>query len=106
MLVWCCEVIVLPQRKLRTAKTKRIVLRSTEEQELAFEQAALVEQTTVSQFVCNSALVAAYAAIREQHVSSVSEEHWNSICNALDNPPKHNQALHKLLKSQSIFENR
>lgn len=97
--------MVLPQRKLRTGKTKRILLRLTEEQELAFEQAAMVQQTTVSQFVFENALAAAYGAICEQHGLYVSEDQWNAICHELDNPPKSNPALRKLLKSKSVFEN-
>ena len=97
--------MVLPQRKLRTGKAKRIVLRLTEEQELAFEQAAMVQQTTVSQFVFNNALAAAYDAISEQNGLCVSEGQWRTICHELDNPPKSNPALRKLLKSKGVFKN-
>ena len=95
----------MPQRKLRAGKTKRIVLRLTEEQELAFEQAAMVQQTTVRQFVFKNALAAAYDAIREQNGLYVSEGQWRTICHELDNPPKSNPALRKLLKSKGVFKN-
>lgn len=92
------------QRKPRTTKAKTINLRVTEEQKSAFEQAALIKQTRVSNFILDNAFEAAQEVIRDQNVMSVSEEQWNAICDALDNPPKSNPALRKLLKTKSVFE--
>lgn len=96
--------IMSPQRKLRTTKAKTLNLRLTEEQKSAFEQAALIKQTKVSNFILSNAFEAAQVVIREQHVMSVSEEQWKAICHALDNPPKSNPALRKFMRSQSVFE--
>ncbi|MBX9687374.1 MAG: DUF1778 domain-containing protein [Candidatus Obscuribacterales bacterium] len=93
-----------PQRKPRTTKAKTLNLRVTEEQKSAFELAALIKQTKVSNFILNNAYEAAQEVIRDQHVMSVSEDQWNAICQALDNPPKSNPALRKLMKSKSVFE--
>lgn len=94
-----------PQRKPRTTKAKTLNLRVTEEQKAAFEQAALIKQTKVSSFILDSAYQAAQEVIRQQHVISVSKRQWNEICRALDNPPRNNAALRKLMKSESVFEN-
>jgi uncharacterized protein (DUF1778 family) len=96
-----------PQRKPaipRTTKAKTLNLRVTEEQKSAFEQAALIKQTKVSNFILNNAYEAAQEVIRDQHVMSVSEDQWNAICHALDNPPKSNPALRKLMRSKSVFK--
>ena len=93
-----------PQRKPRTTKAKTLNLRVTEEQKSAFEQAALIKQTKVSNFILNNAYEAAQEVIRDQHVMSVSEEQWHAICHALDNPPKSNPALRKFLRSKSVFD--
>lgn len=88
----------------RTIKTKTLNLRVTEEQKSAFEQAALIKQTKVSNFILNNAYEAAQEVIRDQHIMSVSEDQWSAICQALDNPPKSNPALRKLMRSKSVFE--
>lgn len=76
----------------------------TEEQKSAFEQAAIIKQTKVSSFILDNAYEAAQEIIRDQHIMSVSQEQWNAICYALDNPPKTNPALRKLMRSKSVFE--
>ena len=88
----------------RTKKAKTINLRVTEEQKSAFEQAALIRQTKVSNFILSNAYEAAREIIQKQYTMSVSEEQWSTICHALDNPPKSNPALRKFLRSKSIFE--
>jgi uncharacterized protein (DUF1778 family) len=88
----------------RTTKAKTLNLRVTEEQKSAFEQAALINQTKVSNFILNNAYEAAQKVIRDQHVISVSKDQWNAICHALDNPPKSNPALRKLMRSKSVFD--
>ena len=96
-----------PQRKPaspRTTKVKTLNLRVTEEQKSAFEQAALIKQTKVSNFILNNAYEAAQEVIREQYIMSVSEDQWTAICHSLDNPPKSNQALRKFLRSNSVFD--
>jgi len=96
-----------PQRKSalqRATKAKTLNLRVTEEQKSAFEQAALIKQTKVSNFILNNAYEAAQEVIRDQHIISVSQDQWNAICHALDNPPKSNPALRKLMRSKSVFE--
>ncbi len=94
-----------PKPKTRTTKAKTLNLRVTEEQKSAFEQAAQIKQTKVSSFILSNAYEAAQEVIRHQHVMSVSGDQWNAICHELDNPPKSNPALRKLLKSKSVFEN-
>ncbi len=96
--------MALQQRKPRTTKAKTLNLRVTEEQKAAFEEAARIKQTQVSSFILNNAYEAAQGVIREQHVISVSEGQWEILCHALDNPPKTNPALRKLMKSKSVFD--
>ena len=88
----------------RTTKVKTLNLRVTEEQKSAFEHAALIKQTKVSNFILSNAYEAAQEVIRDQHVMAVSEEQWNSICHALDNPPTSNPGLRKLMRSKTVFE--
>jgi uncharacterized protein (DUF1778 family) len=88
----------------RATKAKTLNLRVTEEQKSAFEQASLINQTQVSNFILNNAYEAAQETIRNQHFVSVSEDQWMAICRALDNPPKSNPALCKFMNSKSVFE--
>jgi uncharacterized protein (DUF1778 family) len=92
------------QPKSRAIKVKTLNLRVTEEQKSAFEHAAQIQQTKVSNFILNNAYEAAQEVIRDQYVMSVSEDQWIAIYNALDNPPKNNLALRKFLESESVFE--
>lgn len=93
-----------PQRKARATKTKTLNLRVTEAQKSAFEQAALIKQTKVSNFILDKAYEAAQEVIRDHRIMSVSEKQWTAICYALDHPPKSNPALRKFLSSQSVFD--
>ncbi|MBX9771330.1 MAG: DUF1778 domain-containing protein [Candidatus Obscuribacterales bacterium] len=88
----------------RTTKAKTLNLRVTEAQKSAFEQAALIKQTKVSNFILDNAYEVAQEIIRDQYVMSVSKDQWKSICHALDNPPRSNPALRKLMRSKSVFE--
>jgi uncharacterized protein (DUF1778 family) len=90
--------------KSRITKDKALNLRVTQEQKSTFEQAALIKQTKVSSFILDNAYEAAEAAIRNQYVMSVAEDGWQAICAALDNPPKNNPALSRLMKTKSIFK--
>lgn len=92
------------ERKARTTKAKTLNLRVTEAQKSAFEQAALIKQTKVSNFILDNAYEAAQQVIRDQQIMSVSKDQWTAICYALDHPPKTNQALRKFLNSNSVFE--
>jgi uncharacterized protein (DUF1778 family) len=105
--LWGNVAMTSPQPKPaipKTTKAKTLNLRVTEEQKSAFEQAALIKQTKVSNFILNNAYEAAQEVIRDQHLITVSENQWHVICHALDNPPKSNPALRKLMKSKSVFE--
>ncbi len=93
-----------PQRKARATKAKTLNLRVTEAQKSAFEQAALIKQTKVSNFILDNAFEAAQEVIRDHHFMSVSEDQWTAICYALDHPPKRNPALRKFLSSQTVFD--
>jgi uncharacterized protein (DUF1778 family) len=94
------------QRKsstLRTSKSRTLNLRISDDQKAAFEQAAFIQQSNVSNFILSNAYEAAQDVIQRQHLIAVSGTQWKTICQALDNPPKSNPALRKFLKSKSVF---
>jgi len=84
-------------------KCKAVSLRVTEEQMVAFEQAALMQRTCVSSFILDHAYEAAQEVIGDLPILSVSEQQWREICYALDNPPLRNPGIRKFMSSKSLF---
>ena len=93
----------LKQKKFKYAKSKTLNLRVTEAEKSAFEEAASIKQVKVSNFILSHAYEIAQQVIRDQSIISVSKDEWKTICHALDNPPKSNLALRKLMRSKNIF---
>ncbi|HEY9871360.1 MAG TPA: DUF1778 domain-containing protein [Candidatus Obscuribacterales bacterium] len=90
-------------RKLPAEKRKnhRFDLRATAEQKSAIEQAALLKQTSATNFILDTAYEAAQRVIREQANIVLSTSDWQAFCDALDNPPEPSPALRKLITRRS-----
>jgi len=74
-------------------KRDRMHLRLDAASKRKLERAAAFAQKTVSEFVLSQALEAANQVLKshDQHVLSTAD--WESICKALDRPPRPNNAL-------------
>lgn len=84
-------------------KDHRFDLRASADQKRAIEQAALLKQTSATNFILDTAYEAAQRLIREQSNIVLSTADWKAFCDALDNPPEPSPALKKLMTRKSRF---
>jgi len=82
-----------------TAKTRseRVDLRMTPAAKRTLQRAAAVSNKTVSEFLLDSGLNAAFDALADRRVFQLDEKRWNEFMAALADPPKDNPRLRKLL---------
>jgi uncharacterized protein (DUF1778 family) len=85
-------------------KPVRLNIRVSEQQKRVISQAADLLNTTVSNFVLQTAYAHAHAVIGEQTQFRLSEDKWREFCEALDAPPKDIPELRKLLTEPSVFD--
>lgn len=88
-------------------KTMRDILLNvrtdTATKELLKEAAAMLG-TTVTGFLLSTATKEAHELINNKHHFFLNNEQWNKFCSALDENPKENKALQKLLSTKGIFD--
>jgi uncharacterized protein (DUF1778 family) len=87
-----------------TPRTDRLDLRISTEAKQALQAAALVRQTSVSDFVLASALEAAQEALADRNRFGLKAEQWAAFQAALDAPPASYPRLKQLLQERSLFE--
>ena len=87
-----------------TPRTDRLDLRLSTEAKQALQAAALVRQTSVSDFVLASALEAAQEALADRNRFGLDADQWAAFQAALDAPPTSNPRLQRLLQERSVFE--
>lgn len=88
-------------------KTMRDILLNvrtdTATKELLKEAAAMLG-TTVTGFLLSTATKEAHELINNKHHFFLNNEQWNKFCSALDDHPKENKALQKLLSTKGVFD--
>jgi uncharacterized protein (DUF1778 family) len=87
-------------------KEETFNFRCTAQQEQVIRQAAQVKQKSMSAFILDQAYEAAQQVLMEQdrYHFSLTEQQWKEFIAALDAPPEHIPALHKLLNTPSVLE--
>ena len=75
----------------------------TATKELLKEAAAMLG-TTVTGFLLSTATKEAHELINNKHHFFLNNEQWNKFCSALDEDPKENKALQKLLGTKGVFD--
>jgi uncharacterized protein (DUF1778 family) len=75
----------------------------TATKELLKEAAAMLG-TTVTGFLLSTATKEAHELINNKHHFFLNSEQWNKFCSALDEDPKENKALQKLLGTKGVFD--
>lgn len=80
------------------ARTARIELRAEPEREERIRYAASLAHQSVSSFVLDAASDRAAELIAESTVTIVSDEFFEALLDALDRPPKKNEALARRAK--------
>ena len=82
-----------------TAETRseRVDLRMTPAAKRTLQQAAAVKNKTLTEFLLDSGLNAASDALADRRVFQLDAERWDAFIAALNEPPKENPELRKLL---------
>ena len=81
---------------LNEGKSERVDLRMTPTAKRTLQRAAAVANKTVSEFLLDSSLSAAFDTLADRRVFQLDEVQWAAFMNALDTPPRHNPRLRKL----------
>lgn len=77
------------------AKTERLELRISPDVKSEIETAAQISRVSVSQFITDSALERAANVISEHSRIKLTDESWNAVMEALENPPAPNERLRR-----------
>jgi uncharacterized protein (DUF1778 family) len=79
------------------SRSERVDLRMTPAAKLTLQQAAAVANKTVSEFLLDSSLTAAFETLADRRVFQLDDDRWNAFMKALARPPKDNPGLRRLL---------
>ncbi|HEX5509799.1 MAG TPA: DUF1778 domain-containing protein [Pseudolabrys sp.] len=79
------------------ARSERVDLRMTPAAKRALQQAAKIKNKTLTEFLLDTGLNAAFDALADCRVFQLDAKRWNAFMRALEHPPKANPRLRKLL---------
>jgi len=83
----------------KVPKSVRITLRLSPQNKALLSKAASLQQTTISEFLVETGIAAAQAALTEQPIFRLSPEQWDQFMTQLDRPVMHKPRLERLMKS-------
>ena len=89
------------------AKTERLELRISPDVKSEIETAAQLSRVSVSQVIADSAAQRAESVISEHSRIKLTEESWNAVMSALENPPVPAERLRRaaeLSREESTWE--
>ena len=87
-----------------SARTEKLDLRLTPAAKRMLQNAALVANRSVSEFVLESAIARAQETLPDRQRFGLSADRWESFMAALDAPAPLSPRLARLLTEPSIFE--
>jgi uncharacterized protein (DUF1778 family) len=85
------------------ARSERLDLRMTPAAKRTLQRAAAVTNKTVTEFLLDSGLTAAVDALADRRVFQLDDKRWDAFMAALDNPPKDNPGLRRLLAHKPVW---
>lgn len=77
------------------AKSERLELRISPDVKSEIETAAQLSRVSVSQFIADAAMQRAETVINEHNRIKLTEESWNAVMDALENPPAPDERLRR-----------
>ena len=83
------------------SRSERVDLRMTPTAKRTLQRAAAVSNKTVSEFLLDSSLSAAFDTLADRRVFQLDEAQWAAFMKALDGPPHDNPRLRQLLKTRA-----
>ncbi len=90
--------------RTRTAKTRRINLRASEQQEAMLRTVAQRRGATLTDFILQSACDVAEQELASERDFRLPEDRWRSFVEALDAPPRAHARLQRLLSEPGVTE--
>lgn len=88
----------------RATKTERLDLRVSHEQKHLFEEAAAVTARTVTDFVVQSAAIAARDVMADRTQFVLTHEQWAAFTAAIDREPRYLPRLATFLAEPSVLD--
>ncbi len=85
------------------SRSERVDLRITPTAKRTLQQAASVSNKTVSEFLLDSGLNAAFDALADRRLFQLDDDRWAAFQEALARPPGDNPGLRKLLAHKPIW---
>jgi uncharacterized protein (DUF1778 family) len=86
------------------ARSQRVDLRMTRSAKRTLQRAAAVTNKTLTEFLLDSSLNAAFDMLADRRVFQLDEKRWDAFMAALAAPPKNNPRLRKLLARKPLWE--
>jgi uncharacterized protein (DUF1778 family) len=86
------------------ARSERVDLRMTPDAKRTLQRAAAVSNKTVTEFLVDAGLNAAFDALADRRVFQLDAKRWKAFMAALDNPPSDNPRLRRLLGRKPLWE--
>ena len=85
-------------------RSERVDLRMTPAAKRTLQQAAAVANKSVSEFLLDSSLTAAFETLADHRVFQLDERRWEAFLAALARPPKDNPGLRRLLAHKPAWQ--
>ncbi len=85
-------------------KSERINIRTTPSAKRALQDAAIVSNKTVSEFLLDSTLTKAAEVLADQRLFLLNDEQWKEFMEALDAPPQVVPQIQRLFREPSPFD--
>ncbi|EPO1792003.1 DUF1778 domain-containing protein [Cronobacter turicensis] len=86
------------------SKKERLEFRLSAEDKAAIEAAASLSGTSVLQFIVNAACGSARTLLDEHHRIRLTEQGWQAVMAALENPPVPNEKLTRAVENRDNGE--
>ena len=88
----------------RTPRSARLGIRATQEQETVLRRAADVSRKSLTEFILESACLAAEQTLLDQRLFMTSDSRCRTLLELLERPPKDNAGLKELFSKPAPWE--
>jgi len=88
----------------KETKSERVDLRMTPAAKRTLQRAAAVSNKTMSEFLLDSSLSAAFETLADRRVFQLDGVQWAAFMAALDMPPRDNPRLRELLATRAPWD--
>jgi uncharacterized protein (DUF1778 family) len=86
------------------SRSERVDLRMTPAAKRTLQRAAAVSNKTLTEFLLDTGLNAAFDTLADRRVFQLDEKRWSKFMHELATPPKENPRLRKLLTRRAAWK--